>query len=223
MNIVENGATHNPGETGLALNGEVGTRWTSREPMSPTMAFWVVLDAPAMVSEVHAWSTTWPDDNPRKWVVALMDDTGGHGRKEVGSGVGEVHVVLEPAVRGQVVRIEQLGQSDEFWWSIEHLTLVGTTIEATPEPPPVVPPPVEPPPIEPPVIFPDPDGYSEAMARAQVERWARKFAEWGVYVDEWRLPNGDLYRSTTHVTYPMVRRVQLQDGTVILEPWPWQR
>lgn len=162
--IASSGATHNPGETGLAYDGNPGTRWTSKAAQDPTMAYWVELDAPAMITGISATSTTWPDDNPRQWVVAVMDDDGGHGRKEVARGEGPVVASWAP-VRGQVVKIEQVGKDDFYWWSIEDLSVDATD----------APPVVEPAPEPEPIVVPGPESASEPLARYWVEFWAEKF------------------------------------------------
>jgi hypothetical protein len=186
--IVSSGATHSPETTALAWDGDPNTRWTSGAPMEPTMAFWVVLDAPALISCVVANAGV-DTDAPASWAIAVMDDEGGHGRKEVASGAGVISAVFEP-VRGQVVRIECLSSDANFWWSIHELTVDTAEITDPVEPPieppadpPVVPPVV--PPTEPPVVppaEPEPGAvtdigwrtWSEELCRLVVEGMAAK-------------------------------------------------
>jgi hypothetical protein len=208
--IASVGASDNDAEAYLALDGGAGVRWTSRTPMTSTMTFWVELKEPAMISGIQATCRSWPGDEPRKWLVSVMDSTGGHGRKEVARGMGEVVAYWAP-VRGFVVLIEQLGEDPEKWWSIGELAVDG---EPIPDLPPVVPPVVPPGPV---VLVCDPSQFGELAARQYVEAWATQFPEWGLYHEERRTPSGAVIRVTAHITYPLVRT--RADGTT--EPWPW--
>lgn len=159
--IISSGATHHPEEAPLAYDGDPATRWTSGEAMQPTMAYWLTLDAPAMIGGISA-TTPEPNDNPRAWKVVILDSDGGHGRKEVASGAGIVSATFAP-VRGQVVRIEQTGEDSYFWWSITNLTIDAVDIV------------IEEPPPEPAVTDVGWGTWDEATARFVVEALAVKF------------------------------------------------
>lgn len=164
--IVSSSATHQPELAPLAFDREPGTRWTSGTPMQPTMAYWASLAKPCMIRGVSA-TTPEVTDVPAKWLVAVMDDAGGHGRKEVASGGGPI-VATWPPVRGQVVRIECLSADPQWWWSITDLTIDATDIVIE-EPPPVVEPPAEP------DVIVGPMALDEPAARYLVEALAEKW------------------------------------------------
>jgi hypothetical protein len=163
--IVSSGATHSPETTALAWDGDPNTRWTSGVPMEPTMAFWVVLDKPYLISCVVANAGV-DTDAPASWAIAVMDDEAGHGRQEVATGSGPIVATWTP-VRGQTVRIECTSADEFYWWSITDLTITATDIVIE-EPPPVVPP------TEPPVTDIGWRTWSEELCRLVVEGMAAK-------------------------------------------------
>jgi hypothetical protein len=198
--IVSSGATHSPETTALAWDGDPNTRWTSGAPMEPTMAFWVVLDKPYLISCVVANAGV-DTDAPASWAIAVMDDEGGHGRKEVASGAGVISAVFEP-VRGQVVRLECISTDQSFWWSIHELTITATEIV------------IEEPPL------PDeevgPAVFNEVLARYWSERWAVKFS-WKISEPCFVTGPGELL-VTQSITYPILRN----KGDGVFEPWPFE-
>jgi hypothetical protein len=196
MGIASSGATHNPELTHLAYDGSPGTRWTSGTAMLPTMAYWTILDAPCLISGISA-TTPEATDVPASWVVAVMDDEGGHGRQEVARGSGPI-VATWAAVRGQVVRLECTSADAFFWWSITDLVVDAADI-VDPVEPPVVPPVV--PPTEPDIEV-GPMTLDEPAARYLVEALAKK---WGWPVrqrDEVHLGDGivAVYQSVEYMT-----------------------
>ena len=197
--IISSGATHRTEESALAWDGNPATRWTSGTAMLPTMAYWATLDVPALISGVHI-SAGVDTDNPRKWLLSILDSEGGHGRKEVASGAGVVSATFAP-VRGQVVRIEQTGSDPDWWWSITDLTIDATDI-------------VEPPPSEPDVEV-GPAAFNEVLARYWVKRWAEKF-DWKVSEPCFVTGPGELL-VTQSVIYPILRN----KGDGVFEPWPF--
>ncbi len=208
MKIVTSGATHSPETSGLAWDSNPGTRWTSGTAMEPTMAYWVTLDAPAMISGINA-TTPEPNDNPRSWVVAVMDSDGGHGRKEVASGAGVVSATFAP-VRGQVVRIECTSADPFYWWSISDLTIDATDIPPIVGPPPAVEPPPD---LD---VLVGPMALDEPAARYLVEALAKM---WG-----WPIRQRDGVDFTTGavtVEQSVVYVVARARAQGILEPWPF--
>lgn len=180
------------------------------------MSFAMELEAPAMISGIHV-TAPYPSDDPVEWKIEVMASSGGHGLVEVARDKGPVIAKWTP-VRGQWIRVTQLGRSDRYWWSITNIVVYGEPVDAPPpiEPPPVIPP--EPPPVDP---F-DPINFSEARARALAEEWGRKYPDWGVYYDEQQVL-GVLRSVTVHVTFKVLRTVVLEDGSVVTDQWPWQR
>jgi hypothetical protein len=169
--------------------------------MLPTMAYWVTLDKPYMIGGVNA-TTPEPNDSPAKWVIAVMDDEGGHGRKEVATGSGPI-VAQFAQVRGQVVRLECLSSDPQWWWSITDLTIDATDL------PDVVPDPL-------PDTEVGPAVFNEVLARYWTERWATKF-NWKVGEPCFVTGFGSLL-VTQSITYPILRN----KGDNIWEPWPWE-
>ncbi len=207
--IVSSSATHQPELAPLAYDREAGTRWTSGTAMTPVMAWWCTFDKPVLISGVHA-SAGVDTDNPRKWLLSILDSDGGHGRREVASGAGVVSATFAP-VRGQVVRIEQTGEDSYFWWSISELTIDATDIVIE-EPPPVVPPVV---PVDPDVIV-GPMALEEPAARYLVEQLAKA---WGWVVGEPCFVTGPYELLVTQsIAYPILRN----KGDGIFEPFPFE-
>jgi hypothetical protein len=145
--------------------------------------------------------------------VAVMDDSGGHGYREVAKGSGPI-VAAWPAERAQVIKIVCNSQEDFYWWSITDLTITAADIvEEPPVVPPIVPPveppvvppvvpPVEPPPIDGEDVTVGPAAYNEAQARWWLLYWAAKF-NWPVRQrDEVHLGDGIIavYQSVEYVT-----------------------
>ena len=199
--IASSGATHSPETTALAYDGDPTTRWTSGTAMQPTMAYWITLDKPAMIRGINA-TTPEPNDVPAAFTIAVMDDEGGHGRKEVAARSGPI-VATWPPVRGQVMRIECTSSDAFWWWSISELTIDATDIPPEPLPP------------EPDVTV-GPMALEEPAARYLVEQLAKK---WG-----WPVRQRDGVDFTTgEVTVEqsvsfVVARARAQG---ILEPFPF--
>jgi hypothetical protein len=178
-------ASHRSDESGLALDGNATTRWTSGVAMQPAMYYEAEFATPVMLSGIDARAAD-DTDNPKDWTVALMDDSGGHGYREVAKGSGPI-VAAWPAERAQVIKIVCNSQEDFYWWSIVDLLVDAVDIPPVVEPPvadpPVVPPVV--PPTEPPVVppaEPEPGAvtdvgwrtWSEELCRLVVEGMAAK-------------------------------------------------
>jgi hypothetical protein len=205
--IVSSGATHGNELAALAYDSSPGTRWTSGTAMQSGIAYWATLDAPSMIAGISA-TTPETTDVPASWVVAVMDDEGGHGRQEVATGSGPIVATWTP-VRGQVVRIECLSADAFFWWSITDLTIDATEIP-TEEPPPVEPP------VEPPDEEVGPAVFNEILARYWAEKWAKKF-NWEVSEPCFVTGPSELL-VTQSITYPILRN----KGDGIFEPWPFE-
>ena len=204
IQIVESGATHNPEETTLAWDADPSSRWTTREPQTPGMAYWIGLKNPAMISGVRV-TTLDETDNPRLWTVAIMASSGGHGYIEVASGEGPI-IVAFPPVRGQWVKILQRGNDLTWWWSIHNFEVIGEDI------PPVVEPPPEPPVVDEEV---GPAVFNEMLARYWAKRWAMKFG-WKIGEPCFVTGPGELL-VTQSLTYPILRN----KGDGVFEPWPF--
>ena len=202
--IVSSGATHRPEETPLAYDGSGTTRWTSGTAMLPTMAVWFEFDIPCIISGIDARAGD-DTDNPKSWVVAVLDDPGGHGRREVARGSGPIMATWAPE-RAQVVRIECTSSDSFYWFSISELTIKAMDI------PPVVEPPPEPPITDEEV---GPAVFNERLARYWTERWAKKF-NWKVGEPCFVTGPGELL-VTQSITYPILRN----KGNGIFEPWPF--
>jgi hypothetical protein len=213
--IASSGATHSPETTALAYDGDPATRWTSGVPMEPTMAYWLTLDAPAMIAGISAQAAD-ATDNPASWVVAILDSDAGHGRQDVATGSGPI-VATWAAVRGQVVRLECTSADPQWWWSISGLTVDATdmVIEEPPIVPPVVPP-AEPLPPDADDVTVGPGAYTEAQARWWLLYWAEKFG-WPV-----RQRDGvDFTTGQVTVEQMVVYVVARARAQGILEPWPF--
>ena len=196
-------ASHNSNESGLALDGDPATRWTSGVAMEPAMYYVARFAAPVMIGGIDARAAD-DTDNPKDWTVAVMDDAGGHGYREVAHGSGPI-VATWPVERAQVVKIVCNSKEDFYWWSLAEVVIDAVEIPVIVEP-------------EPPIIDEEvgPAVFNETLARYWVEWWARKFG-WYLAQRDVISFEGNLVAWEQSVVY---LRARARAGG-IMEPWPF--
>ncbi|GAB4544716.1 MAG: hypothetical protein Kow0063_38530 [Anaerolineae bacterium] len=115
-----------------AIDGQPGTRWSSRIPQQPGMWFEIDLNEVRLVSGLALDNAGSPRDYPRGYVVSLSSD-----------GVQWTEVVRTPHNErpldinfnpqpARYIRVEQTGSDPFYWWSIH-----GITVRSGPYTPPI--------------------------------------------------------------------------------------
>ncbi len=118
-------ASHNTEQAGLAVDGEMGTRWTTGVGQTPGQWFVVDLGWERTVHGIVLDATGSDGDYPRGYRVHVgnsLEDLGEPAAEGEGSGA-RIELTFDPPQRGRFIRIEQTGSIDSLWWSIHELTL----------------------------------------------------------------------------------------------------
>jgi len=123
--------TEKPQGAELALDSRLDTRWTTNRAMRPGDAYQLDLAQPATVAGLRLESSRSPNDWPRGLRVTAAD--GGHWRllaelteqeAQAQQRGGSLEIFFAPATV-QRLRLEQLGRTDYWWWSIHEIVLYG--------------------------------------------------------------------------------------------------
>jgi len=115
-------ASHGAGEAGRAIDGDVGSRWTTGTPMRDGMWFQIDLGWELEVVRLVLDAASSSGDYPRGYKVYVSSNTENWG-EPVAEGQGDkalVEINCEPK-RGRYVRIVQTGAQPNLYWSIHEL------------------------------------------------------------------------------------------------------
>jgi len=116
-----------------AIDGNIGTRWSSGSKQAPGMYFQADFGKPQTFSRIElAVDASQPLDYPRSYAVYASNDPANLG-SPIASGVGQALTSIDvPATTARYVRIVQTGTDASRWWSIYELNVFGP--KATPTP-----------------------------------------------------------------------------------------
>lgn len=129
-------ASHGGGETGLAIDDNLNTRYSTRTSQVPGMWFQIELPQETLLGGIQLDSSKSPGDFPRGYEVTVSLD-GESWSEPVASGKGSgpvTEIQFRPA-RARFVRITQTGEVKGLYWSIHELQLFAPKQEASLEPP----------------------------------------------------------------------------------------
>jgi hypothetical protein len=121
-------ASHNNALVGAdnvmqALDGCPETRWSTRALQSPGMWFEIDLNATRMVCGLALDTTHSPNDYPCGYIVRLSEDHD-HWREVVRNDHNDRALdITFGRLPARYIRIEQIGSSDRWWWSIHEVTV----------------------------------------------------------------------------------------------------
>jgi hypothetical protein len=126
-------ASHNNITSGLdnlreAVDGNIYTRWSTRAVQRPGMWFEIDLNETKLVKGLSLDSRRSPNEYPRGYVIRVSQDK--QQWKEVASKSQNqlpVDVNFTPEL-ARYIRIEQTGQSNQWWWSIHKFTVKADEI-----------------------------------------------------------------------------------------------
>ncbi|MBK8097468.1 MAG: discoidin domain-containing protein [Planctomycetes bacterium] len=120
-------ASHEHEALARAIDGDVGSRWSTGTPMTPGMWFQVDFGMPFTVRELLLDAASSTGDYPRGYSVRLSDD-GLTWSEPVSVGEGsapQVAIAIAAPRAARFLRIEQTGRTDGLWWSIHELRVAG--------------------------------------------------------------------------------------------------
>ncbi len=118
-------ASDNNGDAGKAIDGNIGTRYSTNKSMTPGMWFQIELDKPTAVTGVHLDFNDSINDYPRGYEVTVSTD-GQKWSSPIAKGDGKPGS-LEigfPATTAKFIRITNLG-NDSLFWSIHELQVMA--------------------------------------------------------------------------------------------------
>lgn len=105
----------------LAIDGLLGTRWTTDAPQSPGQWFAVNLGKPTQVSQVVLNTGPSPTDYPQGFQLYVSSD-GINWGQPIASGAGSAVTTINiPTQTVQYIKIVQTGTTSFYWWSIAEL------------------------------------------------------------------------------------------------------
>jgi fibronectin type 3 domain-containing protein len=111
----------NPSNTSRAVDGNLGTRWTTSAAQSAGKYFQINLGSQETFYKIELDSgPSWPNDYPEGYEVFVSNDGSNWTSVTTGSGSGRVTTITFPEQTAQYIRIE-LTTSDGSWWSIAEI------------------------------------------------------------------------------------------------------
>jgi mono/diheme cytochrome c family protein len=114
------------GQLGLAVDGDLATRWTSNRPQRP--GTWIQIELPEteFVTGISLATAGSPNDFPASYVVRASVDGVTWG-EPLASGEGKAAdpIVSWLPVMAKFIRVTQTGKKDGLYWSIHELQLFG--------------------------------------------------------------------------------------------------
>ena len=116
-------ASHNVKEIKRAIDGNIGTRWSTSAVQQPGMWFAFDMGDTRELTSITLRAEESPDDYPRSYAVEVSDD-GAHWQEIVAttqSSKSPVTEILLPPTKTRHVRITQNGRADGKFWSIHQL------------------------------------------------------------------------------------------------------
>ncbi len=131
-------SSSNTGDLNFAIDGDVETRWTTAE--FQTSGQWLELRFPEhmMFNQVNLDSEESPNDSPVQFRMFVSEDGENWGTAiSEGRGSAGTTQVSFSDQNSLYLRIEQLGSSPQYWWSIHEINIVlSDNITPTPTPTP---------------------------------------------------------------------------------------
>ena len=109
----------------LSVDGDIETRWSSRQRQEPGQFFQVNFGTQATFDQLVLAldENDQPNDYPRGYEVYAFDNLNNIGRP-IARGSGDVRTIINfEEVTAQYVRIVQTGNDDKYWWSIYELDI----------------------------------------------------------------------------------------------------
>ncbi len=118
-------ASNHAGDARKALDGDIGSRWTTGEFQRPGQWYQLDFGSEVAVKGLYLDTSRSPADYPRGYEVFVFDDASNMGSPVV-SGQGEKPVMelTWPAVSGRYLRIVQTGTAPDKYWSIHELRVI---------------------------------------------------------------------------------------------------
>ncbi len=122
-------SSDNAADVYFAIDGDLGTRWTTDADQTPGQTFTIALNDQQSFDRIILGANQSENDYPRSYVVEVSDD--GNTWIEVQSGEGTIGTtVIDFADQNaSFIRIEQQGSSNRFWWSIHELAVFANASE----------------------------------------------------------------------------------------------
>ena len=127
-------ASDNPGDAGLAVDGNADTRYTTKTPQKPGQWFQIELPAEATINGLQLDSTKSANDYPRGYKVEVSSDGTAWKQVQVGHGSGAVTDILFPPTKAKFLKITQTGSVGGLFWSIHEIQLFAAGAAVPPAP-----------------------------------------------------------------------------------------
>lgn len=118
-------ASHKAGDCSKAIDGDLGTRYTTGQPMKPGMWFQVELPEPVMLAGIILDAAGSRNDYPRGCTVEFSTDGTNWSKPLKKKEEKSAKTVIEfPEREARFVKITQTGQNKGLYWSIHDLQLL---------------------------------------------------------------------------------------------------
>ena len=124
-------ANRSQGETNLAIDGDVGTRWPTRQPQEPGQVFSIDFGSREIFERIVLDTEENANDYPRGYIVRGSDDNINFTPIATGGEPGGTTTISLPApVTYRYLSIEQTGSSSRNWWSIHEINLFAPPVDS---------------------------------------------------------------------------------------------
>ena len=129
-------ANRNNNDVGLAFDGDLSTRWTTQQTQRANQYYLINFNSLKTFDQILLDTTGDNEDYPREYQVQISSD--GTNFQTIASGSptsGPLITITFPRQTAQYLRIEQIGSSNRYWWSIREMTISFGNIPDTPDNP----------------------------------------------------------------------------------------
>lgn len=118
-------ASHRGGDMKYAVDRKAKTRYSTKQKMAPRM--WVQVELPRTVEiqRITMDSTGSPADFPATYTVGFSMDGKSWVTSDVQRGTKGITTFFTPPTKARFIRINQLGKSNKYFWSIHELHVFG--------------------------------------------------------------------------------------------------
>jgi len=119
-------ASHNSKDLKRAVDKKTDSRYSTNKKMTPGMWLQVELPSPVNLERIVMELEKSPRDFPAQYTVSFSLDGKTWQTSPTQKGTPSVTTFFTPTTKARFIRIEQLGESKSYFWSIHELRLFGS-------------------------------------------------------------------------------------------------
>ena len=119
--VMSASASRNSQDASLAIDGNLNTRWTTRQTQRSGQVFELDLGEIQTVGQVVLDTQNSPNDDPASYNLAVSVDGNSFQVVATGSGTGGTTNISFASQSVRYIRITQTGSKNKYWWSIHEL------------------------------------------------------------------------------------------------------